>query len=61
MAMADDIEDRIYDPATTWFRGEEIQYTGTQPITLHGGTFWEAIYLTGPNKGQKLVTAKSPN
>lgn len=46
-------------PTKAFHAGEEIEYTGnTQEI--HGGTFYEFKYLTGPKVGEMGVTQNDP-
>lgn len=52
-------ESQEQSPTKAFHAGEEIEYTGnTQEI--HGGTFYEFKYLTGPKAGEMGVTQNDP-
>ena len=46
--------------ATTYFHGDEAEYTGKTEFYA-GATFYEIVMTEGHRKGETLVTAKPPN
>ncbi len=46
--------------ATTYYKGDLAKYTGNTQ-TIHGGLFYELVYLEGHNIGKSVVTQRSPD
>jgi hypothetical protein len=43
----------------TYWHGDKAQYTGKVEV-LHGGTFYEAIFVEGHRKGATILVAAPP-
>jgi hypothetical protein len=44
---------------TSYRNGDKIEYTGISKV-IHGGLFYEFIWLEGKQKGEKGFTQKGP-
>lgn len=46
--------------ATGYFKGDKIEYVGTTQ-EIHGGTFYDAVLLEGPDAGKAIVVREPPS
>ena len=44
---------------TTWFKGDECEYTGRE-FDLYGGHFYEVKMLEGHTKGELRLISRAP-
>lgn len=45
---------------TFYHRGDKAKYTTGKPEFIHGGNFYEAVYIEGHRKGTVFLTQRAP-